>query len=274
MTKNGIDVSEHQGKINWQKVKTDFAILRAGYGREISQKDKQFDNNYKGCKDNNIPCGAYWYSYAVTPQDARREAETCLKIIKGKTFEYPIYFDIEERRQLALGKTACTEIAKAFIETVEKAGYWVGIYSSKSHLENYLSEDIRKRYAVWVAHYGVSKTTYRGQFGIWQKSSTGAVAGIGGCVDLNECYIDYPALIKDAGLNGFVPSNPLAKGSNITLNDDVLYGSSTTQNGFRKSGTFYVYDGEVVNGRIRITSKPEFCGKTPVGQFVTGWVEV
>lgn len=66
----------------------------------------------------------------------------------------------------------------------------------------------------------------------------------------------------------------LAKGSKISLKDDVLYGSSTSQNGFRKSGMFYVYDGEVVNGRIRITSKPEFCGKTPVGQFVTGWLNI
>lgn len=224
MTKNGIDVSEHQGKINWQKVKTDFAILRAGYGREISQKDKQFDNNYKGCKDNNIPCGAYWYSYAVTPQDARREAETCLKIIKGKTFEYPIYFDIEERRQLALGKTACTAIAKAFLEVVEKAGYWVGIYSSKSHLENYLSEDIRKRYAVWVAHYGVSKTTYRGQFGIWQKSEKGRINGISGNIDLNECYVDYPALIRQAGLNGFASGNSSQYTEYIVKKGDTLWG--------------------------------------------------
>ncbi len=223
MTKNGIDVSEHQGKINWKSVKTDFAILRAGYGREISQKDKQFDNNYKGCKANNIPCGAYWYSYAVTTQDARKEAETCLEIIKGKTFEYPIYFDIEERRQLALGKTACTAIAKAFLEVVEKAGYWVGIYSSKSHLENYFSNEICQRYAVWVAHYGVGKTTYRGQFGIWQKSSAGAVAGISGCVDLNECYIDYPALIKNAGLNGYIAENRVQHTEYTVKKGDTLW---------------------------------------------------
>ena len=79
----------------------------------------------------------------------------------------------------------------------------MGIYSSKSHLENYLTEDIRSRYAVWVAHYGVEKTSYTGQFGIWQKSSTGKINGISGNVDLNECYIDYPAEIRKAELNGF-----------------------------------------------------------------------
>lgn len=202
----GIDVSKWQGKIDWKKVKADgvqFAILRAGYGRELSQKDVTFEDNYKGCKANGIPCGIYWYSYATSPEDAVKEAKTCLEAIKGKQFEFPIYFDLEEKKQFDLGKEACTAIVKAFLETVEKAGYWVGLYMSKSYLETYITEDVRNRYAVWVAHYGVSKTTYKGQFGMWQKSSTGKVKGISGDVDLNECYIDYPAEIKKAGLNGF-----------------------------------------------------------------------
>lgn len=202
----GIDVSKHQGVIDWKKVKADgveFAILRAGYGREISQKDMQFENNYKGCKANNIPCGVYWYSYAMSAEDAKKEAGACLEIIKGKQFEYPIYFDIEEKKQLELGKSACSEITKAFLETVENAGYWVGIYSSKSHLETYIDKSLRERYAVWAAHYGVKKTTYNGQLGMWQKSSTGRIDGINGNVDLNECYVDYPAEIKKAGRNGF-----------------------------------------------------------------------
>lgn len=202
----GIDVSKWQGNIDWKAVKADgvqFAILRAGYGREASQKDETFEANYKGCKENGIPCGIYWYSYATTPEDAVKEAKTCLEVIKGKKFEYPIYFDLEEKRQLDLGKATCTAIAKAFLETVEKAGYWVGLYMSKSHLESHITEEVRNRYACWVAHYGVSKTTYKGQYGIWQKSSTGKVEGIDGNVDLNECYIDYPAEIKKAGRNGY-----------------------------------------------------------------------
>ena len=109
---------------------------------------------------------------------------------------------------LAQGKTACTAIAKAFLETVEKAGYFVGIYSSKSYLESCFTEELRTRYAVWVAHYGVEKTTYHGQYGIWQKSSTGKVSGIRGNVDMNECYTDYPAAIRKKGLNGFKLSRP------------------------------------------------------------------
>lgn len=215
----GIDVSEHQASIDWYAVKSDgvdFAILRAGYGREISQKDKQFENNYTGCKSAGISVGAYWYSYATSAEEAKLEARICLEVLRGKQFEYPIYFDIEEKRQLNLGKAKCSEIAKSFLEQVEKAGYWVGIYSSKSHLENYISDDIRKRYAVWVAHYGVNKTTYSGTYGIWQKSPTGKVNGILGNVDLDECYIDYPSAIKDSGFNGF-DNIPTKQKKNITL---------------------------------------------------------
>lgn len=205
----GIDVSKWQGKVDWKKVKADgvqFAILRAGYGRVATQKDETFEDNYKGCKAVGMPCGIYWYSYAVTEEEAKKEAAVCLEVIKGKQFEYPIYFDLEEKKQLALGKSACTAIAKAFLETVEKAGYWVGLYMSKSHLESHISEELRERYAIWVAHYGVKATSYKGQFGMWQKSSTGKVDGIEGNVDLNECYIDYPTEIKKAGLNGFKKS--------------------------------------------------------------------
>lgn len=202
----GIDVSKHQGNINWSAVKNagvDFAIIRAGYGREISQKDVQFENNYAGCKSNGIPVGAYWYSYATSVEEAVVEAKVFLEVVKGKTFEYPVYFDLEEKKQLALGKETCTAIAKAFMDTVEKAGYWVGLYMSASPLKTYISEEVRKRYAVWVAHYGVSKTTYDGPYGMWQHSSKGRVSGISGNVDLNNCYINYPVYIKNAGLNGF-----------------------------------------------------------------------
>lgn len=214
MTKFGIDVSKHNGKIDWQQAKGDinFAILRAGYGREISQKDPTFETNYKGCKDNNIPVGVYWYSYAMTADEARKEADVCLQVIKGKSFEYPVYFDIEEKKQFVLGRARCSEIAEAFLHRIESAGYWVGIYSSKSSLEAYLSEEIRSRYAVWVAHYGVKKTNYSGVYGMWQKSSTGKIKGISGNVDLDECYVDYPTQIRKAGLNGLtVTSKSKAK---------------------------------------------------------------
>lgn len=211
MTKYGIDVSRHQGTINWQKVKTsgkaDFVILRAGYGKLLSQKDVCFEQYYAQCKALGIPVGAYWYSYAVSEAEARQEAEVFLKVISGKQFEYPVYFDIEEPAQFALGRNKCSAMAEVFLDTLEKAGYFAGLYMSKSPLETYMTEKIRRRYAVWVAHYGVEKTSYSGQFGMWQKSDSGSVDGISGKVDIDECYLDYPTLIRSAGYNGFPKQN-------------------------------------------------------------------
>lgn len=205
MLKYGIDVSKHQGAINWTKVKAsgnvEFAVLRAGIG--IS-KDIRFEEYYRNASANQIPLGAYWYSYAVTTAQAVQEAEAFLNAVKGKQFEYPLYFDLEEPEQFALGKTKCSQVAEAFLNTLEKAGYYAGLYASKSHLEEYVTEYVRNRYDIWVAHYGVKKTTYSGQFGMWQYAENGTVSGISdNQVDLDECYKNYPEIIRNAGLNGF-----------------------------------------------------------------------
>lgn len=288
----GIDISKHNGAVNWAQVKADgveFAIIRAGYGKQASQKDTQFENNYAGCKSNGVPVGVYWYSYATTPDEARKEAAVCLSVIKGKTFEYPVYFDIEEPSVLAKGKAVCTAIAKAFLEAVEQAGYFVGIYSSKVHLENCITEELRARYAVWVAHYGVDKTTYHGQYGIWQKSSTGKVYGISGNVDVNECYVDYPAAIKKKGLNGFkaasakpakpaqaAPAKKWVKGQAVKIRSNTpLFANetATTPSARLSAGTYYIYDGVPCKlGRYRVTTTAANCGRAPVGKFVTGYV--
>lgn len=211
----GIDVSYAQGNINWSHVKADgikFALIRAGYGRESSQKDSQFENNYTGCKSNGIPCGAYWYSYAKSVEEAKQEAKVFLQVIKGKSFEYPVYFDLEEKSQFALGKKICSDIVQAFCDVMENAGYYVGLYCSTSYLDSHISDSIKNRYAIWVAQYN-DKCTYTGDYGIWQHSvaghpehdyvGAGRVYGVDGQCDLDYAYIDYPAIIKAAGLNGF-----------------------------------------------------------------------
>ena len=282
----GIDVSKHQGNVNWSHVKADgveFAIARAGIG---CKEDIQFRNNYAGCKSNGIPIGVYWYSYATSEAEARQEAAACLQVLKGKTFEFPVYYDVEEKKQFALGKSKCSAIAKAFLETVEKAGYWVGLYSSKAYLESYFTDEVKTKYAVWVAHYGVDKTTYHGQYGIWQKSSTGKVYGISGNVDIDECYVDYAAAVRKAGLNGFQKSTPASakpaqttwkQGQKVQLYKDKtqLFANDTATKaaGTLPAGTYYIYDGKQCKlGRFRITTRKEYCGKTPAGKYVTGYV--
>ncbi len=201
----GIDASVHNGNIDWNKVKTNgiqFAILRAGYGRELSQKDKKFEENYKNAKVAGIPVGAYWYSYATTVEEAKIEAKVCIEILKDKQFEFPIFFDQEEKSTLDTGKKNCSAMVRAFCDELEKAGYWTGLYTSRSVLSTHIEDDIKTRYALWIAEWG-DKLNYSGSVGIWQHSSKGSVNGINGDVDLDIGYIDYSAKIMAAGLNGY-----------------------------------------------------------------------
>lgn len=201
----GIDVSAHNGIIDWQKVRADgisFAILRAGFGKLAKQKDERFEDNYAGAKAASIPVGAYWYSYAMTPEEAELEADVFLSVIKGKQFEFPVYFDLEEKKQFDLGKEKVSAIMRAFLERVEAAGYFVGLYGSASSLVTHIADDIKSRYTIWLAHW-VDQTNYGGAFGIWQHSEKGKVAGINGNVDLNIGYKDFPTIIRAKGLNGY-----------------------------------------------------------------------
>jgi len=205
MNKKGIDVSKWQGTIDWEKVKqdgVDFAILREGYGKENpNQIDKRFEENYKKAKAAGIPVGVYHYSYADSVEDAKLEAEFCLKNIAGKQLEYPVVFDIEDKEQLKLTNQQRTELCKAFCETIEKAGYYAMIYCSLNWWNNYLDNQELGKYDLWLAHWDVGQPAV--SCGIWQKSERGIIDGIAGNVDLNESFKDYPSIIKQKGLNGF-----------------------------------------------------------------------
>lgn len=201
--KNGIDISYCQKKVDWDKVNgIDFVIVRAGYGRYTNQKDSMFESHYANAKAKGLPVGAYWYAYAKTPEDAVKEADACIEVIKGKQFEYPIFYDVEEKSQFDTGKENVSAIIKAFLERMESAGYFVGLYGSYCSLTAYVSEDIRKRYAIWLAHWNVKKSPYSDPYGVWQYG-LGTVNGVQGDCDVDYSYVDYPTIIKSKGLNGF-----------------------------------------------------------------------
>lgn len=207
----GIDVSVYQGDIDWKKVKDsgiEFALIRVGYGwNNDNQKDKKFEQNYKGAKEVGMPIGIYHYSYAKTPQEAVYEAETVLKWIKGKQFEYPVYFDIEEQTTANTGKANCTAICKAFCQRLEKEGYFVGIYANTNWFKNYLDyTELSKLYTIWKADYRPNYDTTLA-CDIHQYSSSGSVNGINARVDMNTCTRDF-SVIKANGYNGFSKSQP------------------------------------------------------------------
>ena len=191
MRSKGIDVSEHQGHIDWAKVAKDgvqFAVIRAGYGRELSQKDDYFEQNYTAAKKAGIQVGAYWYSYADSVKRAEEEAKTCLKVLEGKKFDLPIFFDQEyEKSILALSSKTRTDIILKFLEIIQAAGRKCGLYSSTNFITTKLQASRLRQYPLWIAEYG-SKLHYPGTVWAWQYTSTGRVSGIKGHVDCNHGY--------------------------------------------------------------------------------------
>ncbi len=204
----GIDVSMYQSYVNWDKVKkegnVDFAIIRAGYGKYASQEDPYFDINMQNARAAGIDCGAYWFSYALTPEDAVLEAKAFLSVIKGYQFEYPVVFDMEYEKQAKLSREQASAIAEAFCSTMEKEGYYVSVYSYVSFLNDMFTDTIFEKYDVWAAHFNVSKPSFtRSYYGMWQYSSTSRVPGIDGNVDADYAYRDFPYLMKQFSLNGY-----------------------------------------------------------------------
>ncbi|MDE6019710.1 MAG: hypothetical protein K2H01_01755 [Ruminococcus sp.] len=202
----GIDVSVYQGKVNWNKVAEsgiDFAIIRAGYGKHANQKDRYFETNMNAAKELGINCGAYWFSYATTAEDAQKEADAFYEVIKNYKFEYPVFFDYETNDQFNLKPEESSKIINAFCERMESYGYYVSLCSYVGFFNYKIESEILDKYDTWIAHYDVEVPWYSRDYGIWQYSCTGKIAGIETDVDLNYSYRDYPKIIIENNLNGF-----------------------------------------------------------------------
>ena len=204
----GIDVSKWQGDINWQSVKNsgiDFAVIRMGLGDKEAYKDPMFEINYKEAKAVGMPIGTYIYSYAATPAEAEAEAKQAIKWLRGKQFELPIYFDIEEQSVADTGKANCTAIVKTFCEKLENNSYFVGVYANTNWFKNYLYyKALSELYTIWKADYRPNFDTSL-SCDMHQYTSSGSVPGISGNVDMNNCTRDF-SVIKKQGFNGFTNS--------------------------------------------------------------------
>ena len=191
----GIDVSYHNGTIDWKRVKqseVEYAIIRCGYGtNDKNQDDKKWEENVKGCIDNNIPYGVYLYSYADTVEKASSEADHAIRLLQGKKFKYPVYYDLEENKvRNKVNKQTIADIAQTFCDKLSAKGYTVGIYANKDWFTNYLTDSRFNNWTKWVAQYN-TVCNYQGKYDMWQCSSTGSVPGISGKVDLNYSYSPF-----------------------------------------------------------------------------------
>ena len=218
----GIDVSEHNPTVNMTRVKESgisFVMIRAGFGKYKTQKDKCFETHYKNASAAGLNIGAYWYSYATTVKEAEIEANLFLEVIKGKKFSMPVALDIEDDCQAGLSKDTVGKIITTFNTIIEKAGYFAMLYSYDNFLTQKVNTNIMKRYALWCANTVGSPSM---ACGIHQYSFTGNVPGVYGDVDLDKSTIDYPSIIMSKGLNGYTKSSTSSVSKTTTTVKETL----------------------------------------------------
>jgi GH25 family lysozyme M1 (1,4-beta-N-acetylmuramidase) len=188
--KKGIDVSEHQKKIDWNQVKADgidFVIIRCGYGDDdASQDDKYWEYNVSECERLGIPYGVYLYSYATNTAMAQSEAAHVLRLISGRNLAYPVYFDMEDITTIGTSAEMKGKMAKAYCDTISAAGFKVGIYANTDWFNTKLtaSEFNDSSWSKWVAQWNTT-CDYAGAYDIWQCTDVGRVKGINANVDLS-----------------------------------------------------------------------------------------
>ena len=212
--KRGIDVSEFQNEVDWEKVKAsgvvDFVMLKCGSGQ--SGTDPMFKRNADECTRLGIPFGVYFFSYAYTPALARKEARRCLSLISPYKLSYPVAWDYEYASYNysvnTIGITPTRELvsnmARAFLEEIEAAGHYAALYANPDYISRYFDYELVKRYDIWLAQWQGNdkkpedKPAQAG--GMWQYSNQGNAAGtdvpgVPARVDLDYAYYDYPKLI-------------------------------------------------------------------------------
>ena len=185
-----LDISTWQGYVDFNKVKSagyNYVILRAGFGRENSQKDNTFERNYANAKAAGIKVGVYWFSYSTSPSDAYREANACLYCLNGKRLDMPVYYDLEYQPAMSMSNSNYTQMALNFCSTIKKAGYKSGVYSSASVYGYLLNRQtlINNGVSIWNAQWSSYCSV---PCDIWQYSEKGQVNGISASVDMNYIH--------------------------------------------------------------------------------------
>lgn len=209
----GIDVSRHNGTVDWASVASQgvsFAMIKTGDGSEPvddvfqADVDAQFEANYAGAGAAGLKRGVYHMCSVRTPEEAVKNAEYCLKILDGRTLEYPVAYDIELAGSFAGGPENTTAIAKAFCDTIASAGYTPMIYTSLSRArEDFIWEELSD-YKVWIASYGNGSSSEKPALAvdcdIWQFTENGDVEGANtnngkGSCDLNYSYMEADSIM-------------------------------------------------------------------------------
>ena len=289
MQKFGIDISRWQKEFDFVRAKeegAEFVIIKAGGGDAGLYKDSKFDRNYKKAKDVGLQVGAYFYGNAFSVKEAEREADKFLSILAGKAFEYPVYYDVEQK-MLEQNKAALTDNIIAFCEKLEQAGYFVGVYSNEYAFNHNMEDERLRKYVHWVAKYAENSPVLTSgmSVGIWQfggevnKLRSNKVAGV--TCDQDYCYVDYPETIKLLELNGCknVPEEPKQENKEELVFSPFLVKVDTPYLNIRRGpGTNYATTGKYTGkGIFTIVEVQEGAGsKDGWGKLKSGagWISL
>ncbi len=284
-----IDISKWNNNIDWKKVSlsVDGVIARIGYRgsvyRDRIAEDDLFYSHYQGASKYGIPFGCYFYSLAVTVNQAVEEAEWIISTLKKYNCkpDMPIYIDMEDlivENEITDRKR--TDIANAFCKTLIDNGYYPGVYANRYWLTDLLYPSEFSEYSIWVAQYA-DECTYEGKYDMWQYTETGTVNGISGKVDINHCYKDYSTFIKKYGFNGYEgtadpePDKPDEPDSEVVA-DSTRFGmykiTTTSMNVREKPGTEFSSVGTVKeNTEIYVFDYYDGWGGIQFGNSI-GWI--
>lgn len=232
MQKFGIDISRHNGDFDFARAKkegVEFVILKGAGGDAGLYTDAKFAENYSTCKALGLPVGAYFYSLALSVEEAEEEAEYFIEhCLKGRQLELPVYYDVEESAMFALGRKKLTDIIDAWCSALEKAGFMAGIYSTAYVFETYTDDSRLKKYTHWVASW--TKTclyTDKSVLGMWQfggeTNELRSVYVAGAVCDQNYLYVDFETVAKTGGLNGFPAAKPEEPGKDAETGGTDVY---------------------------------------------------
>ena len=254
----GIDVSRWQGDINWSQVAADDVSFVMLGTRSKGAVDPYFHRNIQQASAAGVKVGVYIYSLAMTPEMAVEEANFVLNLIHDYPVSYPVAFDMEDSTQGTLSKDELAAIANAFCGRISEAGYYPVIYANDNWLANKLDMS-KMNYPVWVARYS-AKPAYQNPV-MWQATSTGAVNGISGNVDIDFQFKDFTSVI---------PANTWR-----TINGQTYYYQNYAKqknNWIQDDGAWYYMNGDglVSKGWLNQSGKSYYLDDT-TGKMITGW---
>ncbi len=278
----GIDVSKYQGPINWTAVAQSgvtFAYIKAGSVN--AGIDPYFAANVKGAQAVGIRTGVYIYSYATTVEQAAQEALLLLQWIEPYNINFPVAFDIEDKTQKGLDANTCTAMANTFCDIISSAGYTPIVYTYTNFYKAHFTPALA--YDKWIAQYADHNEI--GGWSVWQYSSSGAVPGINGRVDMNIASKDFTAFIPPAGLldlgkgNVFVFNNFRKQFgwtdiAGVKYHTDPVTGIVTTGWFADETGTYYLTPG-TANAAVGLQAIDKgIYYFNDDAQLQTGWLEL